>query len=195
MKKITAMILGSSLALSLAIPFTSMANDVYSNEQDVEIHGTIEEAIIVMNVKMPLTVPFAVETIPGKGVVSKGAPLTVGTLVDGNEAVLCAMHTIENNSSMGIKVDVVDVKDKDGLLNDINIALSKKGNPSTNYLNGTVSKENPIELLSLPKVGIETFKVVGSEIITEDNTGAAARKIVEDGTRTVTTTLRVTPVW
>ncbi len=195
MKKLTTLLLGSSLALSLAVPFSSVATDVYTNDYDVEIHGQINESIVILDVTVPLSVPFAVETTTGQGVVSKGAPLTVGTLVDGNDAVLSAMTTIKNDSTMGISVDVVAVNDADGLLNDINIALSENGNYTTNYLNKSITAENPLHLLTLPKVGIGTFKVIGHEVLTTDNTGASARKIVSDGTKIVTTTLRVTPIW
>lgn len=195
MKKLTALLLGSSLAMSLAVPFSSMANEDYTTSQDVEIHGTINESDFKMNVTMPLTVPFAVETETGRGVVSNGAALTVGTLVTGNDAVICPSVAIANNSSMGISVDIIAVKDNNNLLSDINIALTENGAISTNYLNTGVSAINPIELMTLPKVGISTFQVIGTEVLLKDDQNNTARKIVTEGERIVTTTLRVTPVW
>lgn len=195
MKKLTGLLLASSLAMSLAVPFSSMANEEYTISQDVDIQGTIKESPFYLRITIPLTADFVVETVTGEGVVSNGAPLKVGTLVNGNDAVICPSYTIENNSSMGVSIDIVAVKDNNRLLDDIQIALSENGAMSTSYLNIGVSATNSIELMELPKVGTSTFKVIGHEVLLKDEDNNTARKIVTDGPKIITTTLRVTPVW
>lgn len=217
MKKILSLTLALLLTMSMTVcafaaetkTYTVAGGQDATTSGDVILTGKVDDSEVLLSVVMPTTLTFqvattkaaaGVKTAPKIGATTENAVAAGEGYIFGE--LITGEGTVTNKSNVAISLSIVDVTDKNGLLDLMYLGVAstdlseKEAVKSANALSSSKDYEaSPLKLANAiaAYTGTANLKVVGAGATSEtaDSSGEALAVNLPSAEYTVVTTLKV----